>query len=475
MLLRSQLNKRGKQMPGQCGRATSKKYHSKKQQGKKRASQNSEKLDKVPVLNNLETERKNQRCTSENIKNDGLSTFKDDFEVVTSHISGTDQIEQIEIVSDSASTLAESNETQKTSEKKVYKSLRKKKNSTKRRFTMTQLRIEKIKASVTILGRETESVVIKKQIASFLNHNGNNILYLTGVPGSGKTHTALSIIKHFGVPFSYINCPTLRSKKDIYAEICASLPCFNSKTMGIPHLRYHLRACECHHIVVIDEIDFLTTKNEKFLYNLFELPLVENSRIFMIVISNTLGSLSPKVESRISKNRIEFRPYNSEQLMSISQATIRNSEKSVDSKSLELITKRIASSTGDVRKVIDIIETQNLSLSAASAILKDIFTPLLNRFFASFTFYQKLAFYLNTDTSTSIFQWFDNFKSFCRMKEYPNLNFTDFQLVVNELVSFDVYKIKRDGITVVCNYLQEEMQMAMMNDEQVVVFRNNNK
>lgn len=340
-------------------------------------------------------------------------------------------------------------------------------------FSKSRARAKKFKGRPTVEGREAEFDRIKKQVDSFLKYQNNSILYLTGVPGSGKTHTTLTLLNYLEIPYSYINCSTLRTRKEIYREICNSIECIREEKNGtLQSLRYHLTSCHHNHVIVIDEVDFLLTKNESFLYNLFEMPFMDSSRVFLVAISNTLGSLSSKLESRIAKNRLEFKPYSADQLMRVMMSGIQEGNERVDQKSLELITKRVASSTGDVRKVKEIIEeAENLTLTRASLILKNMSTPLLNKFVASLSFYQKLILSLNTQPIKSIFEWFDEVKALCKIKDYPTLSFADFQLVLHDLLTFDIYKMRKDGIYIACNYLQEEMEMAMKNDPQFGEFR----
>lgn len=352
---------------------------------------------------------------------------------------------------------------------KPYKSQR---SVSKKRINRTKIfkkTAKKFKGMSTVTSREKEYKILQKQINCFLKYNVNNILYITGVPGSGKTHTTLTLLNYLEINFSYINCSTLKSKNSIYTEIYNSLSCANClENANLNALRLHLTKCDQKHILVIDEIDFLLTKNETFLYNLFEMPFLENANIFIIAISNTLGCLSSKVESRIGKNRVEFKPYTSDQLMKAIMASSKTSK--VDKKSLELITKRIASSTGDIRKVKEIVEgsendlSTELDLNKTSIILRDMSVPLLKKFVISLNIYQKILVYLNTEHLKSIFVWFDDFKSFCKLKNYPVLNFSDFMVVLNDLISFDIYKLRKGGVYATCNYIREEMELAMRND-----------
>lgn len=350
--------------------------------------------------------------------------------------------------------------------------MEKSKKTTLRRHNSKYEKQEKIKAvprntlktAMPVLGRENEYQLIKKQMDTFIEFGNNGIIYLTGVPGSGKTHTTLQLIKNYAVPHIYINCSVLKSKAEIYRKICDELQCF-AGVGTLQTLRHHLNTCNNNHIIVIDEVDFLITNNQGILYNIFELPFIDNSKVFMIVISNTLGSFSSKVESRIGNCRIEFRPYTSDQLLKIVSKDTEIKGLKVDQESLELLSKRVGATAGDIRKVLHVIEEiEELDIKKTSNVLKDMSSPLLDKFVSSLSFYQKLILSLNTDPLKSITEWFNDFKSFCIIKGYEVLDFADFRYIVNDLVSFDIYKMKKDKVYVACNYLQEEMEQTMKKD-----------
>lgn len=331
-------------------------------------------------------------------------------------------------------------------------------------------KISHIPALSTVVGRNIEYKLIENQLLSYFGSDIGVVLYITGVPGSGKTYTTVSLLKYLKLDFVYINCSTLKNKADIYNKISSCFTCINLEKIQISSLRNHFMNCHEKHILVVDEIDFLFTKNEKLLYNLFELPFIDNSNLIIIVISNTLGSLSSKTESRIGKNRIEFKPYTSEQLKSVFLS--ETTTKSIDQKSLDLIVKRIASSTGDIRKVKDLIENSgNVEISRIGIVLRDAFSPLLTKFIYSFNFYQKLILHVNRDSKISLKCWFENFKTFCVAKSIAPLNYSDFLYVVNDLVNFGIYKIHNDGLNAVSCYLNEEIEQATKNDEDFKKFK----
>lgn len=63
---------------------------------------------------------------------------------------------------------------------------------------------------------------------------------------------------------------------------------------------------------MIDEVDFLLTKDQEILYNLFEWTSQQTTKLGLIIIANTLDfpeKLSSRVNSRMGEHRLIFKPY----------------------------------------------------------------------------------------------------------------------------------------------------------------------
>ena len=64
--------------------------------------------------------------------------------------------------------------------------------------------------------------------------------------------------------------------------------------------------------MLIDELDYLVTKDEQVLYNLFEWTQDKHSKLVLITIANTLNlpeKLKQRTLSRMGNKRIPFRSY----------------------------------------------------------------------------------------------------------------------------------------------------------------------
>lgn len=77
-------------------------------------------------------------------------------------------------------------------------------------------------------------------------------------------------------------------------------------------------------VLLADEIDYLVTRKQTVLYNLFEWPTRRGCRLVVVGIANTMDlpeRLLPRVASRLGMGRIVFQPYTREQIQTIVKAS----------------------------------------------------------------------------------------------------------------------------------------------------------
>lgn len=231
--------------------------------------------------------------------------------------------------------------------------------------------------------REQEQEQIKNYIKEGLEINGNyNSLYIAGMPGTGKTACVKRVIEILenefknkknmffttlflcGTEYPFIN----KIYKTIYQFIFSNKRKIRKKRYALLINNFFYdrnKANICHlndpsnsHIIlVIDEIDFLINKNQTFLYNLFNWSSYENSKLIIITISNTLdfpNRLLPKIQSRMGKNKIMFKPYNKDQLSTIVESKgIDFNHFSPDA--IKLCCMKVSAINGDLRRTIQIL------------------------------------------------------------------------------------------------------------------------
>lgn len=66
-------------------------------------------------------------------------------------------------------------------------------------------------------------------------------------------------------------------------------------------------------LIFVDELDALVTKKQTLLYNLFDWPCHQNSKLLIIAVANTMDlpeRMQAKISSRIGNNRLVYEPYN---------------------------------------------------------------------------------------------------------------------------------------------------------------------
>ena len=129
-------------------------------------------------------------------------------------------------------------------------------------------------------------------------------------------------------------------------------------------------------VVLLDEIDYLVTKNQTVLYHFFDWPTrsmtsKSKRRLVVVGVSNTMNlpeRLHPRVQSRIGSKRIFFKSYNVNETVAILSAKMQQASPSYpvfDHDAILFASKKTAALSGDVRKAFHICR------SAAEMILND--------------------------------------------------------------------------------------------------------
>lgn len=249
----------------------------------------------------------------------------------------------------------------------------------------------------TLISRERESNFLHDFILNNLSENTSNNLFIDGPCGSGKTaqvnatinyfiknfgvykqsifNTNLIVVKNNKTKILKLNCMILINIDVMINEIFNSILGTNLKKEKIT-LKNLISLLTLGSddsnidsvIIVMDEIDFLLTKNCDELFGL--LNFVSNNhklkiKVVLIGISNSLN-FEEKFQPKIKKNRfsyesLHFFPYSSAQIKSILEFKLKKISNEdnenvtlFDSSVIEFLSKKVGSSTGDLRKAFDI-------------------------------------------------------------------------------------------------------------------------
>ncbi|WUR04782.1 origin recognition complex subunit 1 (ORC1) [Vairimorpha necatrix] len=319
---------------------------------------------------------------------------------------------------------------------------------------------------MTVIGREQEFKTLQLKIRKFLTDESNSNIFISGVPGSGKTHTIKQVLKDLNQDYIYLNAGHLKLKSLIYKEIFNKLKCQKSKkTDNLFSLRNHFMTCKTQHILIIDEIDLLTNKSQSFLYNLTDFAYLENTKILLICISNTMNLpekfLESKVCSRFGKNRVDFKPYTHVKLKKI----LSSNYKDVNIYDVELISRRVASIFGDVRKAFSLVENIKESKEMTKLINKS-FLPVGYMILPNLSKYQKILLNIVLHSEDfSISTIFKNFEFTCKSNNLSVLDFYDFFNFLKKFSTLGIIKFKDYSEKIIILEDVEEIDKIFQDDE----------
>jgi Cdc6-like AAA superfamily ATPase len=231
--------------------------------------------------------------------------------------------------------------------------------------------------------REKEQETIYSYVKKgFLTSGGYTGLYISGMPGTGKTacvKTVLSKLKQEAkkkliTPFSQIEVNGMKVTninsvyKVIYDGIfsegkgtsmkkCVTILDNFFKNRKDYDSNTCLRDINNHHtVLIIDEIDCLINKKQTLLYNIFNWTTYTQSKLIIISISNTLDlpeKLMPKISSRMGNNRLSFKPYQKDELIKILSVKIDSFELFSED-AIRLSAMKVAAVNGDLRRILQI-------------------------------------------------------------------------------------------------------------------------
>ncbi|EFO19124.1 origin recognition complex subunit 1 [Loa loa] len=222
--------------------------------------------------------------------------------------------------------------------------------------------------------RETEFERICAFIKECIADNAiSQAMYVSGVPGTGKTATVLQAVRHLKASkkfstfdFVAVNAMELSDPKQIFVKIYQDL--FNvEKKIAPKTARKKLNKIFQYRdrkrlpiIVLVDELDLLNTKKQEIIYDILNWSANEESLVNVIAIANTFDLperlFSQRVSSRLGTNRLCFQPYDHNEVAYIIRDRLCDSS-AVEAEAVELASRKVAAISGDLRKALDILRS----------------------------------------------------------------------------------------------------------------------
>lgn len=228
-----------------------------------------------------------------------------------------------------------------------------------------------------ILHRDYEIVQLSSILAPTLKGYKPSNIFIYGGVGTGKTVCIRQVLKQLeevaeknNVPVKiiYINCKLKKVSDTEYRLLSQILESFGVivPDTGLPtdvlYKKFFYEADKKDQtiIIVLDEIDALVRKiGDEFLYNLTRADL-ENARISIIGITNSLtfsNELDARVKSSLGEEEIIFKSYNAIQLKDIlkQRALMAFYPEKITEEAISKCAALAAQEHGDARRAIDLL------------------------------------------------------------------------------------------------------------------------
>lgn len=222
-----------------------------------------------------------------------------------------------------------------------------------------------------LVGRKQEMKTITDFVCSRISSKKSGSLYISGAPGTGKSACASKILSSKEITehaqVITINCMSSKNATAIYSKIASEMGAKPSacKTVksSVSYLEMALTSNVRPVVLLLDEMDQLSCKNQEVLYTMFEWPALPNSRLILIGIANTLDltdRILPRLQTRknCQPDLLNFRPYSKDQLVSILEDRVKKmttaEERVIDPKAIQFCARKVSAVTGDARKALDI-------------------------------------------------------------------------------------------------------------------------
>lgn len=217
-------------------------------------------------------------------------------------------------------------------------------------------------------GRESEFHQISSKLSTAIRSAQGLCLYLSGVPGTGKTATVREVIgnlqKSKAIPaFDYveINGMRLSDPGQVYPLLWRHLGQEPNERLASSHLalkklKSYFASSPRPVVVLLDELDALLQKKQSVLYHFFEWTGLESAKLIVVAIANTMDLperlLSNRISSRMGLNRLNFTPYQYSQLQDIILHRLAPYKEWFHVDALEMCARKVSAVSGDARRAI---------------------------------------------------------------------------------------------------------------------------
>ncbi|XP_050092711.1 origin recognition complex subunit 1 [Anopheles aquasalis] len=219
--------------------------------------------------------------------------------------------------------------------------------------------------------REKEYDILFNFLEGKIYDGSGGCMYVSGVPGTGKTATTTAVISSLKLlseaekipkfEFVDINGMRLSEPRQAYVQIYRQL---TGKTLAweqaynLLNKRFTTKSPRrITTVVLIDELDILCNRRQDVVYNLLNWPTLQTAQLIVVTIANTMDLpervLMGKISSRLGLTRLTFQPYNFRQLQEIVMVRLAGTN-AFNNDAVQLVSRKVAAVSGDARRALDI-------------------------------------------------------------------------------------------------------------------------
>ncbi|KAJ2787460.1 AAA ATPase [Coemansia interrupta] len=221
-------------------------------------------------------------------------------------------------------------------------------------------------AAPQIVGRESEQEAIRKFLETTVEKGRGGSMYISGNPGTGKTACLQALIRQSSATFKsvLVNCVPLTRPGQVYAAILDAMDVDNtSADKALDDLEQMAFESKTPFLVILDEVDSLLGSRQEVLYRIFELAVHPKSCMTLVGIANALDLTDrflPRLQARnCVPVLLNFNPYQVSDIVAILQSRLDSvssaaGEPVIQKAALELCARKVAATSGDLRKALDV-------------------------------------------------------------------------------------------------------------------------
>ncbi|XP_063830342.1 origin recognition complex subunit 1 isoform X1 [Ostrinia nubilalis] len=222
-----------------------------------------------------------------------------------------------------------------------------------------------MKDNKSLPGRENQLDEILSFVRNKLLDGTSGCMYISGVPGTGKTATVCSALKILkdeddlpDFQLVEVNGMRIAEPRQAYVQIYKQL---TGKTVvweqacSLLEKRFtNPGPRRTPTVLLVDELDALCTRRQDVLYSIMEWAAHSSALLTVLAVANTMDlperALAARVASRLGLTRLSFAPYTHAQLQAIVASRLSGANVTADA--VQLIARKVAAVSGDARRAL---------------------------------------------------------------------------------------------------------------------------